>query len=69
MQTIDDIYEQDRDMNSVDFIYWYNGSGMVEFQMERGMVDKVVPRGEMREVLSSILRTLMMGRSQYLPAA
>jgi len=28
-------YEQDRDMNSVDFIYWYNGSGMVEFQMER----------------------------------
>ena len=28
-------YEQDRDMNSVDFTYWYNGSGMVEFQMER----------------------------------
>jgi hypothetical protein len=28
-------YEMDRDMNSVDFIYWYNGSGMVEFQMER----------------------------------
>ena len=28
-------YEKDRDMNSVDFIYWYNGSGMVEFQMER----------------------------------
>jgi hypothetical protein len=30
-----DFYEKDRDMNSVDFIYWYNGSGMVEFQMER----------------------------------
>ncbi|WP_314961636.1 GIY-YIG nuclease family protein [Bradyrhizobium cosmicum] len=30
-----DFYEQDRDMNSVDFIYWYNGSGMVEFQIER----------------------------------
>jgi hypothetical protein len=28
-------YELDRDMNSVDFIYWYNGSGMVEFQIER----------------------------------
>ena len=28
-------YEKDRDMNSVDFIYWYNGSGMVEFQIER----------------------------------
>jgi hypothetical protein len=22
-------------MNSVDFIYWYNGSGMMEFQIER----------------------------------
>jgi Meiotically Up-regulated Gene 113 (MUG113) protein len=28
-------YEKDRDRYSVDFIYWYNGSGMVEFQMER----------------------------------
>jgi hypothetical protein len=28
-------YEKDRDMNSVDFICWYNGSGMVEFQIER----------------------------------
>ena len=28
-------YQKDRDMNSVDFIYWYNGSGMMEFQMER----------------------------------
>jgi hypothetical protein len=28
-------YEKDRDRNSVNFIYWYNGSGMVEFQMER----------------------------------
>jgi hypothetical protein len=28
-------YEKDRDMNSVDFIYWYNGSGMMEFQIER----------------------------------
>jgi hypothetical protein len=28
-------YEKDRDANSVDFIYWYNGSGMMEFAMER----------------------------------
>jgi acetyl-CoA carboxylase carboxyl transferase subunit beta len=45
------------------------GFQRAEFQMERGMVDKVVPRGEMREVLSSILKTLMMGRSQHIPAA
>jgi acetyl-CoA carboxylase carboxyl transferase subunit beta len=45
------------------------GFQRAEFQMERGMVDKVVPRGEMREVLASILQTLMMGRSQHLPAA
>jgi Meiotically up-regulated gene 113 len=30
-----DFYEKDRDMNSVDFIYWYNGSGMMELQIER----------------------------------
>lgn len=28
-------YEKDRDANSVDFIYWYNGSGMPEFRIER----------------------------------
>jgi acetyl-CoA carboxylase carboxyl transferase subunit beta len=44
------------------------GFQRAEFQMERGMVDKVVPRGEMRDVLSSILKTLMMGRA-HLPAA
>ena len=31
-----DFYEKDRDTNSVDFIYWYNGSGMTELQIERG---------------------------------
>jgi acetyl-CoA carboxylase carboxyl transferase subunit beta len=35
-----------------------------EFLVERGMVDRVVPRGELRAVLSSILKTLMMGRAQ-----
>jgi acetyl-CoA carboxylase carboxyl transferase subunit beta len=39
-----------------------------EFLVERGMVDRVVSRGELRAVLSSILKTLMMGRAQ-LPAA
>jgi len=45
------------------------GFQRAEFQMERGMVDKVVSRGEMREVLASILQTLMMGRAQHLSAA
>ena len=45
------------------------GFQRAEFQMERGMVDKVVGRAEMRGVLSSILQTLMMGRSQHLSAA
>jgi acetyl-CoA carboxylase carboxyl transferase subunit beta len=45
------------------------GFQRAEFQMERGMVDKVVARGEMREVLSSILQTLMMGRARHRPAA
>jgi len=45
------------------------GFQRAEFQMERGMVDKVVTRGDMREVLASILKTLMMGRAQHLSAA
>jgi len=28
-------YDEDRDMNSVDFIYWVNGSGMSELIMEQ----------------------------------
>ena len=39
-----------------------------EFQVERGMVDRVVSRGDLRGVLSSVLKTLMMGRAR-LPAA
>ena len=35
-----------------------------EFLVERGMVDKVVPRGELRSVLASLLKTLMMGRTR-----
>ena len=44
------------------------GFQRAEFQVERGMVDRVVTRGELRAVLSSILKTLMMGRAR-LPAA
>jgi acetyl-CoA carboxylase carboxyl transferase subunit beta len=44
------------------------GFQRAEFLMERGMVDKVVTRSELPEVLSSILKTLMMGRTQR-PAA
>ncbi len=35
-----------------------------EFLVERGMVDRVVPRGELKAVLGSILKTLMMGRER-----
>jgi acetyl-CoA carboxylase carboxyl transferase subunit beta len=40
-----------------------------EFLVERGMVDRVVPRGELRAVLGSILKTLMMGRERLSSAA
>ena len=33
-----------------------------EYLLEKGMVDRVVPRSELRAVLGSILETLMMGR-------
>src|SRR4029079_7733376 len=35
------------------------GFQRAEFQVERGMVDRVVARGEMKDVLASILKTLM----------
>ena len=35
-----------------------------EFLVERGMIDKVVHRKDLPEVLCSILRTLMMGRER-----
>ena len=39
------------------------GFQTAEFQVERGMVDRVVTRKEMPAVLGSILRTLMTGRA------
>jgi acetyl-CoA carboxylase carboxyl transferase subunit beta len=44
------------------------GFQTAEFQVERGMVDRVVVRAELPAILSSILRTLMMGRARRLPA-
>ncbi|MBV8683101.1 MAG: acetyl-CoA carboxylase carboxyl transferase subunit beta, partial [Caulobacteraceae bacterium] len=35
-----------------------------EFQLDHGMVDRVVVRREIPEVLASILRTLMAGRAR-----
>jgi acetyl-CoA carboxylase carboxyl transferase subunit beta len=35
-----------------------------EFLLEKGMVDRVVHRKELRQVLGAILGTLMMGRSR-----
>jgi hypothetical protein len=29
-----EFYDDDRDMNSVDFIYWFNGSGLAEVAVE-----------------------------------
>jgi acetyl-CoA carboxylase carboxyl transferase subunit beta len=40
------------------------GFQTAEFQVERGMVDRVVSRKELPVVLGSILRTLMMGRAR-----
>jgi len=44
------------------------GFQTAEFLVERGMVDRVVPRAELPEVLGSILRTLMMGRARLFAA-
>ena len=40
-----------------------------EFLVERGMVDRVVARAELPQVLGSILKTLTMGRSRLSSAA
>jgi len=40
------------------------GFQTAEFQVERGMVDRVVTRKELPAVVGSILRTLMMGRAR-----
>ena len=40
------------------------GFQRAEFLVERGMIDKVVRRTEVPEVLGSILKTLMMGRAR-----
>ena len=40
-----------------------------EFLVERGVIDKVVPRAEVPAVLGSILKTLMMGRERLPTAA
>lgn len=40
-----------------------------EFQLEHGMIDKVVPRADLPTVLRSILGTMMMGRNRIGVAA
>jgi acetyl-CoA carboxylase carboxyl transferase subunit beta len=44
------------------------GFQTAEFLVQRGMVDRVVPRKELPVVLGSILRTLMTGRKRVLAA-
>jgi acetyl-CoA carboxylase carboxyl transferase subunit beta len=40
------------------------GFQRAEFLVEKGMVDRVVARAELPEVLGSLLKTLMMGRAR-----
>ena len=40
------------------------GFQRAEFLVERGQIDRVVPRSDMRDTLASILKTLMMGRDR-----
>lgn len=44
------------------------GFQTAEFQVERGMVDRVVARKSLPTILASILRTLMLGRARLLAA-
>ena len=44
------------------------GFQRAEYLVEKGMVDRVVPRKELPAVLGSVLGTLMMGRSRLLAA-
>jgi acetyl-CoA carboxylase carboxyl transferase subunit beta len=44
------------------------GFQTAEFQVERGMIDRIAARKELPAVLGSILRTLMMGRSRPVAA-
>jgi acetyl-CoA carboxylase carboxyl transferase subunit beta len=44
------------------------GFQRAEYLVEKGMVDRVVPRSELPAVLGSILHTLMLGRSRLLAA-
>ena len=41
--------DDDPDRNSVDFIYWYNGDGMVEFQIEMGRHRLTLPKFQKQE--------------------
>ena len=45
------------------------GFQRAEYLVEKGMVDRVVERGELPLVLGSILKTLMMGRTRLLAQA
>ena len=39
-----EFYDDDRDSNSVDFIYWMNSSGFAEFTLERSRQEKTLPK-------------------------
>ncbi len=44
-----DFCDEDPDANSVDFVYWYNGEGMIEFQMEMHHRRLTLPKFQRQE--------------------
>jgi len=44
-----EFYDDDRDMNSVDFIYWFNSSGFSDFTIEQSRQRLSLPRWQRQE--------------------
>ena len=49
--------DHDRDMNSVDFIYWMNGSGMSEYCMELSRQRLTLPKFRQQESVVTKIQT------------
>lgn len=59
-------YGKDRDTNSVDFIYWYNSSGMTELQIQRSN-RRVSLRRFQRELRREQQANVNDAKSAFLP--
>jgi len=49
VEGLNEFYDEDRDMNSVDFNYWVNGSGLAEFCIERSRQRLTLPAWHRQE--------------------